>query len=115
MVYQSNVDNYKVVGENNNTVSLRIRKCSWWRWEVYSLPCKYASEAIMQTNASVSHYINHYFTIDSYRHAYAEPIYSILDYKKANYDKHELCMWLPITKKRKDPDIRKGRGSNCMH
>ena len=82
-----NGDNYEVLDKNHNAISLRMRKCSCYRWEVYALPCKHAWVAIMQTNANVHRYVDEHFTVDSYRYTYPEPIYPIPDYDKPTDDK----------------------------
>ncbi|XP_039141986.1 uncharacterized protein LOC120279189 [Dioscorea cayenensis subsp. rotundata] len=77
------------------------------RWDVHGLPCKHATVAIMQTDTNVYCYVDEYFTTESYRRAYVEPIYPIPDSDKPSDDARQLKMRPPIAKKRPDRPRRK--------
>ncbi|XP_039137426.1 uncharacterized protein LOC120274955 [Dioscorea cayenensis subsp. rotundata] len=103
----SSDDTYEVVDEHNNAANLRLRKCSCRRWDIHGLPCKHATAAIMQTDTNVHYYVDQYFTAESYRRAYAEPIYPIPDSDKSLDDARQLRMRPSIAKKRPGRPRRK--------
>lgn len=55
---RSTKDTYEVIDDHNNAVNLQSRGCSYRRWEVHCLPCKYACAAIMQAYTNFHSYLN---------------------------------------------------------
>ncbi|XP_039114974.1 uncharacterized protein LOC120250246 [Dioscorea cayenensis subsp. rotundata] len=69
------------------------------RWQVYGIPRKHACAAILQTDINIHRYVDDYFTVDSYRQAYAEAIFPVPDNDKPDDINRELLVHPPITKK----------------
>ncbi|XP_039118051.1 uncharacterized protein LOC120253919 [Dioscorea cayenensis subsp. rotundata] len=99
LVFRSDGDHFEVVDQKNYCTSLNARTCSCHRWKVYAIPCKHACAAILQTNTNIHRYVDDYFTVDFYRQAYAEAIFSVPDNDKPDDINRELLVRPPITKK----------------
>ncbi|XP_039114636.1 uncharacterized protein LOC120249979 [Dioscorea cayenensis subsp. rotundata] len=99
LVGRSDGDHFEVVDQKNYCISLNARTCSCRRWQVYGIPCKHACAAILQTDTNIHRYIVDYFTVDSYRQAYAEAIFPVPDNDKPDDINRELLVRPPITKK----------------
>ncbi|XP_039138740.1 uncharacterized protein LOC120276066 [Dioscorea cayenensis subsp. rotundata] len=94
LVGRSDGDHFEVVDQKNYCINLNAWTCSCCMWQVYGIPCKHACAAILQTDTNIHRYIDDYFTVDSYRQAYAEAIFSVPDDINS-----ELLVRPPITKK----------------
>ncbi|XP_039130931.1 uncharacterized protein LOC120267344 [Dioscorea cayenensis subsp. rotundata] len=99
LVGRSDGDHFEVVDQKNYCISLNARTCSCRRWQVYGIPYKHACAAILQTDTNIHRYIDDYFTVDSYRQAYAEAIFPVPDNDKPDDINRELLVRPPITKK----------------
>ena len=103
-------DNYEVLDENHNAISLCMRKCSCRRWEVYGLPCKHASATIIQTDANVHRYIDQHFTVNSYQYVYIELIYPIPS--TTSQPTTNAISAFDRQSQGQDPGVKEERGSN---
>ncbi|XP_039134903.1 uncharacterized protein LOC120272206 [Dioscorea cayenensis subsp. rotundata] len=96
---RSDGDHFEVVDQKNYCISLNARACSCHSWQVYGIPYKHACAIILQTDTNIHRYVNNYFTVDSYRQAYAEAIFPVANNYKPDDVNLELLMRPPITKK----------------
>ncbi|XP_039129100.1 uncharacterized protein LOC120265294 [Dioscorea cayenensis subsp. rotundata] len=99
LIGRSDNDHFEVVDQKNYCISLNARTCSCRRWQVYGIPYKHACEAILQTDTNIYRYVDDYFTLDSYRQAYAEAIFLVPNNDKPDDINRELLVRPPITKK----------------
>lgn len=90
LVSRSNGDLFEVVEQNSNFLCFLTRTCSCRRWQVYGIPCA----TIIQMDANVYQYVDHYFTITTYCMSYAEAIFPIPDNDKLTDDTHQLFLQL---------------------
>ncbi|XP_039118422.1 uncharacterized protein LOC120254384 [Dioscorea cayenensis subsp. rotundata] len=99
LVGRSDGDHFEVVDQKNYCISLNSRTCSCRRWQVYGITCKHTCAAILQIDTNIHRYVDDYFTVDSYRQAYAEAIFLVPDNDKPDDLNRELLVHSPITKK----------------
>ncbi|CAA0818510.1 MuDR family transposase [Striga hermonthica] len=70
--------NFQIMGPfEQHTVDVLGRSCSCRKWELTGLPCKHAISAIWCRKEEPGWYVDHLYTVETYRKAYELPILGI--------------------------------------
>ncbi|XP_042517475.1 uncharacterized protein LOC122091531 [Macadamia integrifolia] len=79
-VLRANEVEFEIVStERTNIVDIRSRHCSCRRWQIYGLPCAHAVAALISCGQNAHVFVEHCFTVTSYRDAYSQMINPIPD------------------------------------
>ncbi|XP_051147351.1 uncharacterized protein LOC127262622 [Andrographis paniculata] len=74
-VLQSDEAEFEILSsERSDIVNIKTHSCSCRDWKLYSLPCSHAVAAITASKRDVHTFIGKYFTVASYRTAYAKEV-----------------------------------------
>jgi hypothetical protein len=64
-------------GRRTYVVDLRKRTCGYRKWEMTRIPCAYAHSAVTFHGHKLEDYVDHYYSIEMYKKAYAPMIYPV--------------------------------------
>ncbi|KAL9684346.1 hypothetical protein QQ045_021782 [Rhodiola kirilowii] len=76
-VLQSHENTYEVQGETVEHVNVDVWDCTCRMWQLTGLPCCHALAVLQCTVRNISEYCSRYFTVESYRLTYAEPVHPV--------------------------------------